>query len=74
MSTEPERNPDYEIMSLLTDIHEQNQTMLTQFDELEGKISRRATAAGAMAGAFTGGISGTVISVGIELIKAKWGG
>ena len=65
--------PD-EVIQLLGDIKAQNQTMMTQFDTLETNISKRATMAGAMAGAFTGGVGGTVVSLGIELIKAKFGG
>lgn len=63
-----------EVIQLLGDIKAQNQTMMQQFDTLETNISKRATMAGAMAGAFTGGVGGTVVSVGIELIKAKFGG
>lgn len=65
---------DDEVIQLLGDIKAQNQTMMMQFDTLETNISKRATMAGAMAGAFTGGVGGTVVSVGIELIKAKFGG
>ena len=65
---------DDEVIQLLGDIKAQNQTMMSQFDALETNISKRATMAGAMAGAFTGGVGGTVVSVGIELIKAKFGG
>ena len=67
------QEPD-EVIQLLGDIKTQNQTMIQQFDTLETNISKRATMAGAMAGAFTGGVGGTVVSVGIELIKAKFGG
>lgn len=63
-----------EVMQLLGDIKMQNEQMMSQFDTLESNISKRATMAGAMAGAFTGGVGGTVISVGFELIKAKFGG
>ncbi len=63
-----------EVVQLLGDIKAQNQTMMSQFDALEANISKRATMAGAMAGAFTGGVGGTVVSLGIELIKAKFGG
>lgn len=66
-------SPD-EVIQLLGDIKAQNQTMMQQFDTLETNIGKRATMAGAMAGAFTGGVGGTVVSVGIELIKAKFGG
>lgn len=65
---------EHEVIQLLGDIKAQNQTMMQQFDTLETNISKRATMAGAMAGAFTGGVGGTVVSVGIELIKAKFGG
>lgn len=63
-----------EVMQLLGDIHTQNKTMMQKFDGMEAAVSRRASVAGAMAGAFTGGVGGTVVSIGIELIKAKWGG
>ncbi len=63
-----------EILSLLGDIHQQNRTMMSQFDAMEASVTRRASMAGAMSGAFTGGVGGTVVSVGIELIKAKFGG
>lgn len=63
-----------EVVQLLGDIKAQNQTMMSQFDALETNSSKRATMAGAMAGAFTGGVGGTVVSLGIELIKAKFGG
>ena len=66
-------SPD-EVIQLLGDIKAQNHTLMQQFDTLETNISKRATMAGAMAGAFTGGVGGTVVSVGIELIKAKFGG
>lgn len=65
--------PD-EVMALLGDIHQQNQHMMTKFDALEANVTRRAQVAGAMAGAFTGGVGGTVVSLGIEFIKAKFGG
>lgn len=70
----PAPDESNEVVQLLGDIKAQNQTMMNQFDALETNISKRATMAGAMAGAFTGGVGGTVVSIGIELIKAKFGG
>lgn len=70
----PKPDEQDEVVKLLGDIKSQNEQMMTQFDALETNISKRATMAGAMAGAFTGGVGGTVVSVGIELIKAKFGG
>lgn len=59
-----------EIIALLHEIRSQNVKMLNRVDELE----RTATKRGAIAGAVAGTISGAVISVGIELIKLKFGG
>lgn len=74
MADQEQDTQDDQILAILSDIKSQNETMMTQFDTLETNISKRATMAGAMAGAFTGGVGGTVVSVGIELIKAKFGG
>lgn len=70
---EQTEEPD-EVMQILADIKAQNHTMLTQFDALESNVTKRAQAAGAMTGAFTGGIGGAVVTIGIEFIKAKFGG
>lgn len=62
------------IVLMLHDIHQQNTQMLGKVDDLEEKIAKRAVVAGGIAGALSGGIGGTVVTVGIELIKAKFGG
>lgn len=73
IDTSDSNSPDV-VLQLLGDIHEQNQMMMTKFDALESTVTRRAQAAGAMSGAFTGGVGGAVVTIGIELIKAKFGG
>lgn len=59
-----------EMMRLLMEIHAQNAQMLVRIDELEQTATKR----GAIAGAVAGSISGAVMAIGIELIKAKFGG
>lgn len=58
-----------EILRLLKDIHQQNERMLARVDELERTATKRGAVAGAVAGSITGGI----MTVGIELLKAKFG-
>ena len=65
---------DDEVMALLSDIHRQNEGIAERFDTLEQNVTKRAQMAGAMAGAFSGGVGGAVVTVGIEFIKAKFGG
>lgn len=63
-------NDNQEIMRLLTEIHAQNVQMLERIDELEQTATKR----GAIAGAVAGSISAAIMTIGIELIKAKFGG
>ena len=59
-----------EMMRLLMEIHAQNAQMLVRIDELEQTATKRGAIAGAGAGTF----SGAIMTIGIELIKAKFGG
>lgn len=59
-----------EMMRLLMEIHAQNAQMLVRIDELEQTATKRGAIAGAVAGSF----SGAIMTIGIELIKAKFGG
>lgn len=59
-----------EMLKMLAQIHEQNENISDKIDNLERKMTKKATIAGAVAG----GLSGAIISTGIELIKLKFGG
>ncbi|MDO4434860.1 MAG: hypothetical protein Q4B71_00395 [Cardiobacteriaceae bacterium] len=63
-------NDNPEIMRLLREIHGQQQQLLNRIDELEQTATRR----GAVAGGVAGSISGAMVTIGIEMIKAKFGG
>lgn len=63
-----------QIIGSLDQIHAQNITIADKIDRLETHITKKATVAGAMAGAVTGGVTSGLVSLGIELIKAKFGG
>lgn len=62
------------VIGTLQDIQAQNNEVLGKIDKLEATLTKKATMAGAMAGAVSGGITSGVIAVGLELIKAKFGG
>lgn len=63
-------SPMAEMLRLMQEIHAQNIQLLARIDELERNNGKRAVAWG-----FGGGmVGGGVISVGVELIKAKFGG
>lgn len=63
-----------QIIGSLEQIHAQNEQISQKIDKLETHITKKATVAGAMAGAVTGGLTSGLVSLGIELIKAKFGG
>lgn len=73
MSEQASKNHQ-QMMKVLGDIHEQNSEIVTKIDNLEKTVTKKASIAGAVAGAITGSISGGVMGVGVELIKAKFGG
>lgn len=62
------------VITTLQDIQSQNNEVLDKIDKLETTLTKKATMAGAMAGAISGGITSTVLTVGLELLKAKLGG
>lgn len=59
-----------EMLEMLAKIHQQNEDISEKIDGLERKITKRAM----ITGAISGGLSGAIISTGIELIKMKFGG
>ena len=63
-----------QIMQGLNDIKAQNNQINKKIDTLDAKITKKATVAGAVAGAVTGSVTSGMVSVGIELIRAKFGG
>lgn len=62
-----------QIMQGLSDIKAQNSQIHEKIDAL-AKLTKKATVAGAVAGAVTGSVTSGMVSVGIELIRAKFGG
>lgn len=70
-----------EILSSLHDILGQNRQIIAKIDEqnhridnLESTLTKKATMAGAVAGTVSGSIASGVLMVGLELLKAKFGG
>lgn len=63
-----------QIMQGLSDIKAQNSQIHEKIDALDAKLTKKATVAGAVAGAVTGSVTSGMVSVGIELIRAKFGG
>lgn len=63
-----------QIIQSLSDIKTQNSQIHEKIDALDAKLTKKATVAGAVAGAVTGSVTSSMVSVGIELIRAKFGG
>lgn len=62
--------PEMEMLRLMRDIHAQNIKLLERIDTLEKEQNKRSALIG-----FGGGVvGGGIINVGIELIRAKFGG
>lgn len=72
------------ILTSLHDIHKQNQAIakkigeqnadiVARIDHLEQSVTKKATIAGAMAGAIAGVATSGVFSIGMEFVKAKFG-
>ncbi len=59
-----------QILNVVQDIHQQNVEVIQKIDQLEKNVTKKAM----LTGAFAGGLSGAIISTGIELIKMKLGG
>lgn len=68
--TTQQNEDSVKIISLLEDIQEQNSQIVNKIDGLESKVTKKAVVYGAMSGGFTA----TMLEIGIELIKAKFGG
>ncbi len=63
-----------QIIQSLSDIKAQTRQTNDKIDALDAKLTKKATVAGAVAGAVTGSVTSGMVSVGIELIRAKFGG
>lgn len=70
-----------EILSSLHDILQQNRQIIqkidaqnARIDSLEYHITKKATTAGAVAGAIAGTATSGMFTIGMEIIKAKFGG
>lgn len=70
-----------EILSSLHDILGQNRQIIAKIDEqnsriesLERTVAKKATIAGAIAGAAAGAATSGIFSIGMEIVKAKFGG
>lgn len=70
-----------QILSSLHDILGQNRQILQKIDEqndridhLEHSVSKKATIAGAISGAVAGTATSSLFTVGMEIVKAKFGG
>lgn len=52
----------------------QKAEIIERIDDLEESVTKKATIAGAVAGAIAGAASSGVYSIGMEFVKAKFGG
>ncbi|STZ63915.1 Uncharacterised protein [Moraxella lacunata] len=62
------------ILSSLDSIHNQNRQIAQKIDDLEQSVTKKATVAGAIAGAVAGTATSGMFSIGMEIVKAKFGG
>lgn len=66
----PAESETAEMLRLMRDIHAQNSRLLERLDKLEREQGRRAAVVG-----FSGGmVGGGIVHLGIEFIRAKFGG
>lgn len=66
----PTETETEEMLRLMRDIHSQNCRLLERLDKLEREQGRRAAIVG-----FSGGmVGGGIVHLGIEFIRAKFGG
>ena len=66
----PTETETEEMLRLMRDIHSQNRRLLERLDKLEREQGRRAAIVG-----FSGGmVGGGIIHLGIEFIRAEFGG
>ncbi len=69
-----QRKNDELILAKLDDIKQEVHEVNNKVDELESKITKKAMLAGAVSGAVTGTATSGFFTLGIEMIKAKYGG
>ena len=62
------------ILSSLDSIHNQNRQIAQKIDDLEKNVTKKATFAGAIAGAVAGTATSGQFTIGMEIVKAKFGG
>ena len=66
----PTETETEEMLRQMRDIHSQNRRLLERLDKLEREQGRRAAIVG-----FSGGmVGGGIVHLGIEFIRAKFGG
>lgn len=62
------------ILQSLDEIKAQNGEIVAKIDNLEQSVTKKATVAGAIAGAVAGTATSGMFSIGMEIVKAKFGG
>ena len=62
------------ILSSLDSIHNQNRQIAQKIDDLEKSVTKKATFAGAISGAVAGTATSGMFNIGMEIVKAKFGG
>lgn len=62
------------ILSSLDSIHNQNRQIAQKIENLEQSVTKKATVSGAIAGAVVGTATSGMFSIGMEIVKAKFGG
>lgn len=72
--TAPQSFINAKILQSLSHIHAQNAQIAQKIDKLEHTVTAKATKAGAVAGAIAGTATSGLFTVGMEIIKAKFGG
>ncbi len=69
-----QRTNDQIIINKLDEIKQDTQQVNQKIDDLEQHLTKKAMVAGGIAGAVSGTLSSSFFSLGIEMIKAKYGG
>ncbi len=69
-----QRKNDQLIIAKLDEIAEETHEVNQKIDDLEQHLTKKAMVAGGVAGAVSGTLSSSFFSLGIEMIKAKYGG
>ncbi len=69
-----QRKNDQIIINKLDEIAQGTHEVNQKIDDLEQHLTKKAVLAGGIAGAVSGTLSSSFFSLGIEMIKAKYGG